>query len=99
MKISLNSPILQLNGKPFTDVKDLRTVCFSAVTVPHPGNDKLSIDKKMELYRLAQRITSTPDEIEFTAEEIVILKTNIAAVFLSVEVIGQSVDLLDPAVK
>lgn len=100
MKRDLAAPILQIDGTEFPGKSKhtLQTVCFTALTVPHDDDARLPTEEKIKLYKLAQRISQGGD-VEFTSEELALLKARIAKVFVHVVVIGRAFDLLDADAK
>ena len=96
MKRNLEQEILQLDGKPFDEKEKmlLQGVCFAAVTTPLRTDSELSADFKMKLYRLAQKVV-VGGTVDFTAEELTLLKDRINKVYLHPVIVGRAYDMLD----
>ena len=94
MKRNLNEMILTLDGVPFDDNSTLKTICFSAVTSPHRSDENSTVEQKMKLYSLAIKI-NTGGVVDFTAEEISVLKERIGKLFGHVIVFGRAFELLE----
>lgn len=89
-----NAPLKNLDGEPFEDLETLHRIALFACTTVLPKDQHQSMEEKIKLYGLAQKI-HPGGEIELTAEQIVLLKTRIAAFPLSPIAIGRAIDLLE----
>lgn len=94
MKYNLSQTILQLDGSAFEDKPTLQAICLTAVTMPLKQDETLSLNQKLELYRLAQRIVAT-NEVDLTSEEVSLLKERVGKVFNNITIIGRVVDILE----
>ncbi len=75
---------------------ELRDVLILALGVPPEDRKVLSGHDKRRLWRLANLI-STADEVDLSAEEVVLLKEGIDRAYPWPFIVGQVWDLLDPA--
>lgn len=96
MKRNLDALILQLDGNPFEDKATLKTVVFMAVTTPLQADQHDSVDQKIRLYTLAQKVYQG-GEVDLSAEDISLIKDRIGKVFNHVVVIGRAFELLEQA--
>jgi len=101
MKINFDTPILGVNGVPVKIKEDdaergytLRDVCITAVLAETDKQKPLDGAEKVKRLRLADRIFGCKEPISITAEEIVMLKDQIAKTF-SVLFTGRAWAILD----
>ncbi len=94
MKIDLKAPILDLAGN-VVGAPPLRLgdVVGVACLSPVEGDDKLSGQKKYDLFALAQKCAG--DSVDLSAEEIATLKERVGRVYAPL-VVGRVFDLVDP---
>lgn len=97
MKRDLDLPLLTIDGKPYEDKATLKTVLFSAITVPVDSDQTMSTDDKMKLYGLAQRVYAG-GIADFKAEEIALMKARIGKLY-PVLVVGAAFALLEQEEK
>lgn len=93
MKKNLDTPILKLDGSTYADAPTLGSIVFAAIQLNLPTDQSLSVQQKMALYRLAQKIVSG-GTVEFSAEELVLMKDR-AGIALPLIIMGAVHDLLD----
>ena len=91
---NFNVPILKLDGTEFDDKPTLQSISVLALTTPVRSDESVDINRKLSLYRLAQRLT-LDEEVDVTAEDIVLIKDRISKVIQNVVVIGRAFDLLE----
>lgn len=94
MKRNLDAPILNLDGKPFEDLASLKTLAFMAVTTPIKSDEQMPVADKIKLYALAHK-THLGGVVDFSSEELALLKTRIGGLFTHVIVVGRAFELLD----
>lgn len=94
MKIDLKVPILKLDGTEFEDKPTLQSVVVLALTTPIRSDESIDINSKLSSYRLACKLAIN-EEVDITAEDIVLIKERIGKVIQNVVVIGRVFDLLD----
>lgn len=58
------------DNKPFT----LKAACFQSLGATFPDEQNLSGEDKFKRFELYQKIKSTPDPVDLTAEEVALLK-------------------------
>jgi len=87
-----NIPLPQI---PATEDMTLREVCLAALQAQFEDEKNLNATEKVARYSLATDIFKAKDNIEFTAEEITLLKKLIGKGF-TVLIVGQAYELLDP---
>jgi hypothetical protein len=75
----------------------LRLVINRALTTPMKDDD-LTPEKGVARFSLAMRVHNN-DEVEFTAEELTLIKNRIAKLFSSPLIVGQACLILDPGMK
>jgi len=104
MKIKINCPILGIDGiKPIPNPDSpggrldpplpltLKDVCINAVLSPMEGDDE---KKKFTKWEIFKKLREAKEEVELTAEEIVIIKKGIGK-FNPPLVLGQSFEMLE----
>ena len=100
MKISLDTKITDFKGKVMLQGEDALTmqdVLLTSVMNPLETDKALSGQKKYELYNIGIEI-GKGKIVDFTAEEVVMLKNRIAQTHVPL-IIGQVWNLLDPKPK
>lgn len=93
MKIDVTPVITDLEGKPIEGVT-LRKVICDSLLLPLEGDEKLSGEKKAQMYALAVK-THNEDQPDFRAEDIAEIKARIGKRFAPL-VVGRAYALLDP---
>ena len=98
MKINLDFKFKKLNGEWFHRPEDsedlsLRTVCVEAL-LGNYQDERIEGAEKLLRYKLAMKIFHAGDEVELSAEEIVLVKKLIAKMF-SVLVTGQAWEYIE----
>ena len=107
MKINFNTELLDIDGKaikitkPSTDPKKpgketaitLKKACIDALLGMTDKDKAIDGTKKFELYDLAIRLNKGGD-ISLKAEEVVLLKQRIGAIYLPL-IVGRCYDLLE----
>lgn len=90
MKRNFNQPINNINGENIKESPEktfsMKDACLSALLIPQENDDKLDGKKKCELVELAMRINAN-DEVDLSADEIVLLKQRIAKVPFNTHII------------
>jgi hypothetical protein len=94
MKRNFSTPILKIDGTAFDDKPTLATVSFMALTANLPGDDRMTGEQKVKLYKLAHLVVHAGGVKEVTAEDIALLKDRIGKAF-GVLVVGAAWDLLE----
>ena len=78
MKYNTCRAVLTLSGdKPLISedkIVTFATLMFTAIMSDLAGDDKLSMDKKREIYRLKQRLALADGMTELSAEEVVMIR-------------------------
>ncbi len=93
MKRDLDLPMIDLQGNPFADGATLKTVAFVSITATLPSDDRMPVDQKLRLYRLAAKI-APGGVIELTVEELALLKDRIGSA-LTLMAVGKAFELLE----
>lgn len=99
MKIDFTQALAALDGSPIRQGDDdgaaatLLDACATALTAPHPGDERLGTEEKLVRYRLLKKIHEA--EPTLSVEEVAHLK-RLLGVLSSIVVIGACCDLLDP---
>ena len=93
MKRNLDAQLLNLADQPFEPACDLLFVCSSAALGQLTGDETLSIDRKLALYNLGKKMRHG-GVVDFTAEEISLLKDRIGRMF-PVQLIGRAFEHLE----
>ena len=101
MKIDFTKPVLDLDDKPIEvegksgTVFTLKSACTQALMAQQPGAAApLSIDESMAKYLLALKIHKSSAAIDLKAEEVVLLKRNIAGVYGPL-IVGRACEMLE----
>lgn len=108
MKINMNTVLTDITGeeqlkldagvdetgKPKTKPGTLRAVIQGALGAPVKGDDLLSDDDRLKLYRLGKRLNA--DEVALSAADIVTITKRVGKHWASAYVFGQVCDLLEP---
>lgn len=107
MKINLNKPVLQIDGKRFQQMspdgalsdmpETLGEHLYGVVAMSIRGDEGLDLDKKLKLYRLAQRVFAEKGDASFTAEEISTFKERANRMYPGAHLVGALCDLLEEA--
>jgi len=95
MEVNLDKVLVDLAGQPLEPRITLGDVLLTAATAGIPEDQGASGEKKMKLYRLAQKI-SKDGTSHLTAEEVTMIKSRVNAVYPSPLLYGQVSDLIDP---
>lgn len=102
MQLDVSAPLIGYTGQPLVEGDArliLREIACNALAAVIPG-ETLSGVQKIERMALAKRIwrsgTLEPGPLSLSAEEIVLLKAVINAVYLSPVVVAAAWDVLDP---
>ncbi len=98
MLLNINKVLVQLNGQPIMDIDDagqsvpatVKTALVNAVLAPEQ-NEKGT--QKVQKYELAKRIYKAEQEVEVTAEEVVLIKRRIEELYPPI-IVGQLEELL-----
>lgn len=96
MKVDLDAKITDLEGRPTKDgEKDmtLSSVICSAMLVTVPGDQELSSDEKVRMFKLAQSAIKAGQQ-ELSVEDVAFLKKRIGKLFGPL-VVGRAFDLLE----
>lgn len=106
MKVNLKRPFVDncgdvvcemRNGSP-TQTEIGRQVSKILFNLSSLGGVPLDADQKYDAYELCQRISTTPECVELTAEDVVFLK-KVCGEHLSAGAYGQVYDILENNVK
>lgn len=98
MRIFVDRPIMTLDGKNFEPVTSLRAALFNACIAPLESDRNLSLEDKLKVHRLAQRVSQSAESsgcLELTAEEISALKQRLNGAYPHPHFIGQIVAMLE----
>ena len=100
MKIDLTKVLKTIDGDVICDQEKnhltLKRVIVNALLIPSdPRDKKLTGDEMLQLYLLADKINKCQSEIDLSTEEIVLIKSKIAAVYVSPIICGQSWEMLE----
>lgn len=82
------------NGKAKTKPGTLRAVIQGALGAPIKGDDTMSDDERLKLYRLGKRLNA--DQVTLSAADIVTITKRVGKHWASAFVFGQVCDLLEP---
>ncbi len=99
MKININQVLTQLNGQPIKDTDEsgkavdatVRNALVNAVLLPEQ-NEKGT--QKVLKYELAKKIYQAKEDVEVTAEEVVMLKRVVGEAFAPL-IVGQLMELFN----
>ena len=94
MKRNLNQQLVDLDGQPFKDGSTLKNICEAAAGVQLSEDAMTPVEQKLKRLDLLKKIHASDGVIDFTAEEIVLLKDRIGKIF-PVMAIGQAFEMLD----
>ena len=99
MKIAVNQVLTQFNGQPIMDMDDKgnaipATVKLALVNaILAPERDEKGV-QKVQKYELAKRIFKAEQEVEVTAEEVVLIKRCVEGAYAPL-IVGQLNELLE----
>lgn len=98
MKLDLKEPILNYDGKPyqpsgFDKPMTLKDVFQTALTGVING-ENLTAEKKNAIYQLSMKLYRKK-EINFTAEELTLLKERVNTIYVTPLICGQVADIID----
>lgn len=94
MKRDLNQPMLDLEGKPFEDVKTLRDIVYAALRATLPGDERLTPLESNEVFALAIRVVQG-GVIDVTAKELQTLTDRVGRIFPNPIVRGLATRMLE----
>lgn len=95
MKVNLDAPLADPKGQPFTDKATLATAAYAAVSSPLPTDMQAPMEKRLQTYRLLQKIAMGGEQ-EISTEELAEIKERISKT-MPVIVLGAVVDVLESA--
>ena len=102
MLLHLDAPLIGYDGQairtsPATDAgpAKLRDVLGQTVITTSDADAKLTLDKKLERFRLAQAIVGAGETLDLAAEQISLLKKLVSDAW-PINVVGAVVALIDP---
>lgn len=98
MRIDFSAPLVAYNGQPLAEgdtVLTLRMVACNALTTAIP-NEVLTGVQKVERVELARRIFRAEGDLIMTADEVVLLKQAVNALYLSPVLVAAAWEVLDP---
>lgn len=84
MKIHVDRPVLTIGGKEFEPPTTLRAALFNALTSSVPGDERLPMDEKLKLHRLAVLMHSQGQDtgvLELSVEQIAEIKKRAAVCY------------------
>lgn len=90
---NFESPMLDLEGQPYSDAATLKSVVFGAIRAQVPGDDQLSIENKMRLYVLAGKVAKG-GVVEVSAEDLALMKDRVGKAYPPL-VMGEAFRLLE----
>ena len=100
MIIKLNTVLVDEKGEPLKntakEIVTLGVACTSALLAHDP--EEKNLDNKVKKYHLHLRMFEK-EEVEVTADEIVLLKKCINAAYLQPLIVGQASDILEQKVS
>lgn len=96
MQVDLDTKLLDPHGKESSDQATVGTASYSALSAPLPEDQGMSMDQKLKIYRLVQKVAAG-GKADLSAEEITTIKSR-AAKALPMVWFGALADLLDPTV-
>lgn len=95
MKTKLDTPITDLDDKPFPDGATLRTVLLGACLNTLRADELMDAQQKVKLYLLSKKISEKGDA-ELTTDDVVLLKERVGKAYNPL-VVGRVYEILDPA--
>lgn len=92
--VNVDTPILNLEGDALENAT-AKSVILEALMVTFEDDRNLTGEQKIKIFLLAQRVQSG-GEVDFTSDDITLMKTRVAKGFNALAV-GRVWELLDPA--
>jgi hypothetical protein len=101
VKLNVTTPIVNLQGEPMTEGEEktpvtLRTLIDATITST-AGTDKLTNDKKSKLFQIGLKLWADK-EVNFTVDELALVKERADDVFPSAVVYGRLCELIEKPV-
>lgn len=108
MKLNLDQPILDFDGKEMPQRKDskdpmtLKYVFFTALSEPSLETnvrgeqipENLNVDQKMKMYKLCSEVVKG-GEIDFVVDDLTLMKERVGKIFISPLIYGRVCEILD----
>lgn len=94
MKINIDTPIKNLDGKPLDEGATFRKLALQACVMPVRGDDTATGEQRLSVYRLSQKLNAGDQEIDLTIEEAKILKDRLLLTYPSPLVYGRMCEVL-----
>jgi hypothetical protein len=93
MNRNFDAPMLDLDGKPYTDKATLKSVVFGAIQAQLMGDEQMSTDVKLRLYTVASKIAKG-GVVEVSVEDLALIKDRVGRAY-SPLVVGEAFRLLE----
>lgn len=94
--MNLDTPICDLDGKPFQDGSTVKSAILQALVSALPGDEKEGRENKLSMFGLQLKVHAASNETAFTAEEIAMIKDRVSRGYPAL-VMGRVFEVLDPA--
>lgn len=100
MRVNVNHPMVDLEGNPIPEKQDgtgtfmLKKVLIDALLQPFKDEENLSGEEKLKRFEMALKIKGVNDIIDFSSEDITLMKKLIGKMYTTL-IVGQAWKILE----